>query len=659
MKQLQVLLVCLALVSLLACGGGKKTVTISINPITATVFTTQNQQFVAIVNNASSSAVTWDVNGVVGGNSVYGTVNATGLYTAPVSLPTPATVVVTVTSVVDTTKQASASITLMQGANPAITPSSLTLQAGAQQTFSVTTNGVSASSVTYSLSCKSTAPAGCGSITTDGVFTAPSTPPPGGNVIITAAVNISGAEFDTSATATIVGSAGNAGGQYAFSLSGSSNGNSYHAAGSIVLDGNGNVTGGSEDVNEQGAVSSVTFTGGTYTYSTSDGRIAANVQTSSGNMTFYMVLANASRGYIEYAGSGISASGTMALQDATKFSASSVNGPYAFRLSGLSAGTSQSLGEAGAFTADGTASITSGLLDANSGGTVTNGASVTGTFTAPTAPTGRGTMTLTSSFGTQSFAYYLVDATQFKLVETDATQAVSGDAVQQTGGPYTNASFNGTIAMVLNGAASATTFGLGGTIPISNGSVLGGNLDRNNSGVFTAGQTVSGGTFTVDATTGRTPVTVNLSGGGTVSLVLYPQSDSAFYVLDESTGESGTGVAYSTSGATLSTATLNGKYALALTGTVGSTPEDVVGSLNSNGGGAITGTVDITNSGANTALQSSPYTITASSATMTLKSSFANFNSVGFNLYIVDATRSLLLENDTKGVLTGLIDLQQ
>src|SRR5581483_7813060 len=423
--------------------------------------------------------------------------------------------------------------------------------------------------------------------------------------------------------------------------------------------GNGHITGGSEDINNQGSVSSVTFTGGTYTYSVADGRIAANVTTSNGTATFYMVLVDASRGFIEYAGSGISASGTLNLQDATKFStAASVNGPYVFRLSGLNTGSSQSLGETGAFTADGNGNLTSGLLDANSGGALTSGASVTGTFTAAVAPTGRGTLTLSSSFGTQNFAYYLVDATQFKFVETDVTYALSGDAVQQTASSFTNGSFNGTLATVLNGVSGTTSFGLGVLLTISNGTVVGGTGDRNNSGIFTGGQPVTGGSYTVDASTGRAALTVNLSSGN-MSLVLYPQSNSAFYVLDASTSESGSGLGYVTSGATFSLATIHGNYAIDLTGNVGSTPEDAIGALNANGGGAFTGTLDITNSGANTTLQSSPYTVSASGATATLKSSFANFNSVGFKMYIVDATRVLFLENDTKGVLTGLMQLQQ
>ncbi len=44
-------------------------------------------QFTAAVANASSQAVTWQVNGVTGGGSASGTISSGGLYTAPASIP--------------------------------------------------------------------------------------------------------------------------------------------------------------------------------------------------------------------------------------------------------------------------------------------------------------------------------------------------------------------------------------------------------------------------------------------------------------------------------------------------------------------------------------------------------------------------------------------
>ena len=51
-------------------------------------------QFTAAVTNTSNTAVSWQVNGITGGSTATGTISAGGLYTAPATLPTPATVTV-------------------------------------------------------------------------------------------------------------------------------------------------------------------------------------------------------------------------------------------------------------------------------------------------------------------------------------------------------------------------------------------------------------------------------------------------------------------------------------------------------------------------------------------------------------------------------------
>ncbi len=55
-------------------------------------------QFTATVTGTSSSAVTWQVNGVTGGSSTTGTISPSGLYTAPSSLPSPNTVTIAAVS---------------------------------------------------------------------------------------------------------------------------------------------------------------------------------------------------------------------------------------------------------------------------------------------------------------------------------------------------------------------------------------------------------------------------------------------------------------------------------------------------------------------------------------------------------------------------------
>jgi uncharacterized protein (DUF1800 family) len=52
-------------------------------------------QLLASVTNTTNTAVTWQVNGVAGGNSATGTISTTGLYTPPTTIPSPNTVTIT------------------------------------------------------------------------------------------------------------------------------------------------------------------------------------------------------------------------------------------------------------------------------------------------------------------------------------------------------------------------------------------------------------------------------------------------------------------------------------------------------------------------------------------------------------------------------------
>jgi hypothetical protein len=87
-------------------------VAIAISPTSASVPVKQSRQFTATVTGTSTTAVVWKVNGVVGGNNTVGRVSTTGLYTAPRRVPSPATVAVSATSSADTSKSASAQVTM-------------------------------------------------------------------------------------------------------------------------------------------------------------------------------------------------------------------------------------------------------------------------------------------------------------------------------------------------------------------------------------------------------------------------------------------------------------------------------------------------------------------------------------------------------------------
>jgi hypothetical protein len=69
-------------------------VTVNSNPAVAEVYTGTTQTFNATVTGTTNTAVNWQVNGVAGGNATFGTISASGLYSAPSALPSPATIAV-------------------------------------------------------------------------------------------------------------------------------------------------------------------------------------------------------------------------------------------------------------------------------------------------------------------------------------------------------------------------------------------------------------------------------------------------------------------------------------------------------------------------------------------------------------------------------------
>jgi len=85
---------------------------ISVSPTNASLTVNSTQQFTATVTGVSDTSVTWSVNGVVGGNNTVGTISTSGLYTAPASVPNPAAVTVTATSVAQPARSASATVTI-------------------------------------------------------------------------------------------------------------------------------------------------------------------------------------------------------------------------------------------------------------------------------------------------------------------------------------------------------------------------------------------------------------------------------------------------------------------------------------------------------------------------------------------------------------------
>jgi hypothetical protein len=98
-----------------------------LEPGSAVVGLGQTQQFQVLVTTSANTGVQWEVNGVTNGNATSGTVSDSGLYTAPLAMPNPEGVTVTVVSVANPHDQASAVVTLQDGIAISVQPTTATV----------------------------------------------------------------------------------------------------------------------------------------------------------------------------------------------------------------------------------------------------------------------------------------------------------------------------------------------------------------------------------------------------------------------------------------------------------------------------------------------------------------------------------------------------
>jgi hypothetical protein len=114
----------LLLASLSGCGGSTSPTqqfSMSISPSSVNVAAESTEQFSVTVTGVASTAVTWQVNGVNGGNATVGTITEAGLYTAPAAATT-----ATVSAVLQaqSSKSASARVSILAPHTIGIRPTS-------------------------------------------------------------------------------------------------------------------------------------------------------------------------------------------------------------------------------------------------------------------------------------------------------------------------------------------------------------------------------------------------------------------------------------------------------------------------------------------------------------------------------------------------------
>jgi hypothetical protein len=372
-------------------------------------------------------------------------------------------------------------------------------------------------------------------------YTAPSAAPAGGQVVIMATSMTDNAK-KANASVMITGSSSNASlnGRYALLLTAATgNQGTSVCAASIIADGNGNITGGVEELTAPGFYDLVdVISNGTYSIDAS-GHGAMTIHTANlETLKFSFVLTSASHALIVEA-DGDPASGTMDLQHpaGASFTAAQISGNYSFMMDGVdNSGALKDMSLAGSFAADGIGSLTAGTLDINNGGTFST-TSFTGSFTAPDS-NGRGTMIVNAG---RSFVYYIISPKVLRVLEGDNISFVGGSAYARGSAGSTIAALSGKFVYQHHGWSSAgRTVAAGQFSADGAGRVTAGVSDSNLGGsptIINTGKSVTG-TYMISGSPSGTLTLSDAAGTSTFNLYLV---DPALNILDPSNSSGGGG----------------------------------------------------------------------------------------------------------------------
>jgi hypothetical protein len=638
------------------CGGGgsgpnpNTTISVVIFPGTASIPVNGVINFTAVVYNFSSnSAVTWTSSaGSFSGN----------VFTAP---GTTGNVTVTATSQEDKSK--SATVTVMVGAAQPITvsPAAVSLAAQGTQTFTASGTGPFNWTVTASNG------ADPGVIDQSGNYTAPRTPPPGGTVTISA---LSAAGSGT-ATVTVVFSAATLSGQYTFSYVGEDAGGFLAVAGSFTVNGSGLITSGVEDVNSAATgIQENPISGGSLAVGP-DGRTIATVTTGQGTVTWQVTLISEQHALLVRFDSSATGSGTIDQATPSDFSNGSIANNYSFGISGVDSSNTP-MAIACRFFSDGagTFPINSAIQDVNDGGKVTQAdLSLHGNILSPVdSGTGRGTLELISTVpgtGTLTFAFYIIDSTHFKLVEIDTGSApvLAGDAFSAPDS-ITLGTLTGNYVFTVGGSESGGPYAAGGVFAASGtGTISGGVQDINEqaSTLHLAEKITASSTYTLSPTTTSNRILLTLSNGSiNFMYAVYPTANKSFTMVEvDNVVPVSSGMGFLQS----STSAPSGTYGLNTTGQTTSGEQDINGSISASGTTALTGYLDINETGSiftNIPLSNSTITAPASfgRSTLTLATAKPTSASFTFAYYVVDNSTVLVIEMDKVAVTLGTMAKQ-
>jgi len=527
-----------------------------------------------------STAVTWEVGNVIGGNATVGSIvpvsapaagcqttppcTATANYTPPQVPPPGGTAVVNVYLTAFPSQSAGTTITLQYGP-PSIAGSYAFSIAGqnssggfftrAGQLTANIVGGVGTLSGIEDIHTPTTVTAdtavnGTYTVGPDGRGTAVLTDTTGTTnyyLTVVSANQIGLTEADNSATAhgeadlqdpTSFAQSKFLGG-YAFDFYGTSGAaHPTSEVGQFTATGSGAaIQNGLEDVNAAGTLTPAAgFSGSFGAINSGTGRGTATINGFSGPTTFafYMISSGEARFIETDASANLVGDALLQAGAANLGYLSSLN---MFTVSGRS-GTGR-YAMAGEFLADGNGTLCVGglpnsncLLDQNNNGTVATTVQYTGTYTV--AASGRGTVTFNpSGQAPMTFVMYFVSTGDAVIQETDSSVVADGILLEQSGGTLTTPNVSGSFALNWTGAAPSITTPQDTTGQLTVGKTPGavaGTWDRNDALVLQPGVTLTG-TYAL-AINDRGTVTLTDASNITYDLAAYAVNKSRLFLID-------------------------------------------------------------------------------------------------------------------------------
>ncbi len=573
---------------------------VAISPVSTQVAVKTTQQFTATITGTSNTAVTWTLKGAGCSGAACGTLSSTGLYTAPASVPANPQVTVTATSTVDATKSASSAVTIILPLTIKVSPVNALIAVNSHQPFFATINGTASSAITWSVTGPGCSGAACGTITSAGLYTAPVSLPDPATVTIHAESQTAPSQSGSASITLLASNNQKLNGQYAFQFKGFDNNGVYQVTGSFAANGDGVLRSGVEDINNANTpATDIPFTG-TYQIG-GDGRGTMTITNSLGTTSFKFaldLLGDKGR-FIEFDNSGIRGSGVIELQDPTVFSTNSLSGSFALSLTGTDFKGTR-LGAVGQLLFN-SGFITIGSLDVNDGGVISpTYAPFTGSYRIQSA--GRGTLNLTIpgfEGGSFKFAIYVVSRNKIFLTSLDpltsSNPVFSGPAEMQVGVPFTTASFKGSTVFSLAGNNGTVTQDTVGQVVFSGPTGIMVTLDQNSGGNITTDAVLTGA-FDVQIN-GRGTLNLDNNNGSSTVWYMYAITQNRAYLLDASTSFVMSGdLEPQSASAPFVNADLIGTYLLGSGELVSTTNSLSSGITDFSGGGAVTGTEDISRS---------------------------------------------------------------